>query len=137
MKTRADPESDLIARRDEAARRAPTILRAFFQNSQRDFLENLCHNNGISLEELRIIAQAIVADWVHDGYLHNDRDGLMDLREALRHLRYTVPKKKAAMDAERHRTDRNGARSALMSDAAADLRRAMTMAPAADEYKPF
>ena len=140
-KARDDPEAELAACRKEAARRAPMILQAFFQESQQIFIEGLCRNNGVSLDELRGIAQAIVADWVHDGKLHNDRDGLMDLREALRHLRYTVPMKKAALDIERRRqaerADRNGRRSALMKDAVERMNRAMSASQKPESSAPF
>lgn len=140
-KARDDPEAELAAARREAARRAPMILQAFFQDSQQIFIEGLCRNNGVSLDELRGIAQAIVADWVHDGKLHNDRDGLMDLREALRHLRYTVPMKKAVLDIERRRqserADRDSRRSALMNDAVERMNRAMSAPQTPESPAPF
>ena len=140
-KARDDPEAELADARREAARRAPMILQAFFQDSQQIFIEGLCRNNGVSLDELRGIAQAIVADWVHDGKLHNDRDGLMDLREALRHLRYTVPMKKAVLDIERRRqserADRDSRRSALMNDAVERMNRAMSAPQTPESPAPF
>lgn len=79
-----------------AAAQGAEVLKAFFDPSNQKDLETLCMQNYVSPEQLRGIAERIVADWTQDGETHDDYKGNFNIGAAVKHLRRTIPKKAAA-----------------------------------------
>ena len=86
----------LLEKRRRAAAQGAEVLKAFFDDTNRYSLEVLCMQNHVTDDQLRGIAERIVADWTQDGKTHDDYKGNFDIGEAVKHLRMTIPKKAAA-----------------------------------------
>ena len=79
-----------------AAAQGAEVLKAFFDPSNQYALDILCMQNHVSPEQLRGIAERIIADWTQDGKTHDDYKGNFDISEGVKHLRLTIPQKAAA-----------------------------------------
>lgn len=89
--------ADELERKKERARaQGEEILRSFFASSNQYTLECLCMNSHVTPEQLRQIAERIIAEWTQDGKTHDDYKGNFDISEGVKHLRMTIPKKAAA-----------------------------------------
>lgn len=86
----------LLEKKRRAAAQGAEVLKAFFDDTNRYSLEVLCMQNHVTDDQLRGIAERIVADWTQDGKTHDDYKGNFDIGEAVKHLRMTIPKKAAA-----------------------------------------
>lgn len=85
--------------RRRAAEQGAEVLKAFFDPTCTYTIQCLCMQNHVSTERLEEIARQVVADWVQDGRTHDSPSGCFDIRDALKHLRQTIPKKLAALAA--------------------------------------
>lgn len=89
--------ADELERKKERARaQGKEILKSFFAPSNQYTLEYLCMNSHVTPEQLRQIAERIIADWTQDGKTHDDYKGNFDISEGVKHLRLTIPQKAAA-----------------------------------------
>ncbi len=95
--TRITGAADELERKKERARaQGKEILKSFFAPSNQYTLEYLCMNSHVTPEQLRQIAERIIADWTQDGKTHDDYKGNFDISEGVKHLRLTIPQKAAA-----------------------------------------
>ena len=116
----------LLEKKRKAAAQGAEVLKAFFDPSNRYALDVLCMQNHVNDEQLRGIAERIIADWTQDGKTHDDYKGNFDISEAIKHLRMTIPKKAAAeARVEAAPKTREQSRQDLMAGAMNNLRNAI------------
>ena len=129
----------LERRRKKAADQGEEILKAFFAESQSLTISDLCRINKKTVAELYEIAQAVIRDWVQDGKTHDTWRGDFDIGEGVKHLRFTIPKKAAAIArGEVVPKTRDQKRNDLMAASLANLQRIISGQGAAPaEEKPF
>ncbi len=81
----------------KAAAEGVEVLRAFFDPTNIEYIQVLCMQNRLTPDQLRAVAERVIADWVLEGKTHTNKwDGVFNIGDALRHLRMTIPKKVAA-----------------------------------------
>lgn len=116
----------LLEKKRKAAAQGAEVLKAFFDPSNCYILDVLCMQNHVNDEQLRGIAERIIAEWTQDGKTHDDFRGNFDISEAVKHLRMTIPKK-AAVEArgEAAPKTREQSRQDLMAGALNHLRNAI------------
>lgn len=88
--------AELERKKERARAQGEEILKSFFASSNQYTLECLCMNSHVTPEQLRQIAERIIAEWTQDGRTHDDYKGNFDISEGVKHLRMTIPKKAAA-----------------------------------------
>lgn len=119
--------ADELERRKKRARdQGKEILKSFFAPSNQYPLECLCKNSHVTPEQLRQIAERIIAEWTQDGKTHDDYKGRFDISDAIRHLRMTIPKKATAeARGQAMPKTREQSRQDLMAGALQNLRNAL------------
>lgn len=104
------------------------ILKAFFADNNTPVLEQICMNAHIAPSELQRIATEIVAEWAQAGTTHDNPLGRFDIRDGIRHLQRTIPKRAAGEAEARSRQGqtqtRDQTRRQWMQDAAIELQAA-------------